>query len=132
MVNVFPILFLAPLAHTVLRIVAGLLLAKLALRHVHHAKELAPRLHFPFFPFPNFLALWLALTELVIAFMYIAGFYTQIAALIAMVYCIKFIVLYRKVQGPHIPSKMFFVLLFAVSLSLFITGAGAFAFDLPI
>jgi len=64
--------------------------------------------------------------------MFVAGYYTQIAALISVILCIKIILLYKKFGGQYIPSRMFYTLLFAASFSLLITGAGAFAFDLPI
>jgi hypothetical protein len=50
--------------------------------------------------------------------------------LIAM--CLKMFVMRNWFDHPSIPTKLFYVLLFAASVSLFITGAGVFAFDLPI
>jgi uncharacterized membrane protein YphA (DoxX/SURF4 family) len=132
MLNPFPILFLALLAHFLLRVFVGSILLYLGILHMqcrHDMKHaLAPKV-----PMGGLAAVWmLALTEIIVGVMFIAGFYTQISALICMVLALKLIVFNRRFASPRIPSRLFFVLLFATSLSLFITGAGAFAFDLPL
>lgn len=61
----------------------------------------------------------------------ITGLWTQIAALIAAL--ISGMVLLFKLKDPaRFPhDRRLFLLLFVVSLSLLVTGAGFFAFDLP-
>ncbi len=77
------------------------------------------------------MALILILAEVVIGGMLIIGAYTQIAALGAMALSIKLLIS----RGPlpsALPPKLFYCLLLGISISLFITGAGLFAVDLPI
>jgi hypothetical protein len=64
--------------------------------------------------------------------MFFVGAYTQVAAIGAIVLSIKMLVLRRHLAHPSIPQPLFYVLMLAISVSLFITGAGALAFDLPL
>ena len=70
-------------------------------------------------------------TEIIVGFLFIVGFYTQIAALIsiAMALTLLFIKKTRMLTGN---SKLLYFLIFIVSLSLLISGAGALAFDVPL
>ena len=63
--------------------------------------------------------------------LFILGFYTQIAALVSMIMALLLLFTQntRMVTGNNKP--MYF-LIFMVSLSLLISGAGAFAFDIPL
>ena len=74
----------------------------------------------------------LALLELGIGVMFFLGWYTQIAALISIFLSLGVFFLYTRFSSPLMPGRLFYLLLAAVSLSLFITGAGFFAFDMPI
>ena len=69
--------------------------------------------------------------EIVVGILFILGFYTQIAALVSM--AMALLLLFRQntrmISGNNKP--MYF-LIFMVSLSLLISGAGAFAFDIPL
>ena len=55
----------------------------------------------------------------------LAGFYTQIGALVLT--ALSFYLMYT-----HPQNRALYLLLFAVSLSLLFSGAGFFAFDLPL
>ncbi len=134
MLNPFPIQFLSMLAYTLLRICVGFLLLRIGLKHGAARTVLPQELMntFPFFPFGR-TALWMiVVSELVAGVMFLLGFYTQIAAIIMMIFCVKLIVWHRRLPAQYFEHRSFYVLLFFASLSLFITGAGAFAFDLPI
>ena len=87
---------------------------------------------FSIFPYKNFTVWYLSLIEIIVGTLFFIGLYTQIAALLSMVYALKFIVLHERLKHPLIPEQKFFILLLVASLSLFITGAGALAFDLPL
>lgn len=132
MLNVFPIQFLAPIAYLVLRVCIGVLLIRLGFSHMRNREELKEIFEFSFFPYKGFTVWYLSIIEIVIGVLFFIGLYTQIAALLSMVYSFKFIILHEKLKHPLIPEQKFFILLFVTSLSLFITGAGLFAFDLPI
>ena len=132
MLNVFPIQFLAPLAYAILRVCVGFVFLFLSKQHLRNRVSLGEAFQTARIPF-SFGFVWqLALLELVVGVMFLLGFYTQIAALLALLYVCKLILLRRRVSHPLIPSRLSLVLIFFISLSLFITGAGIFAFDLPI
>lgn len=132
MLNPFPIQFLALYAYLILRVFLGIILLRLGIIHYAHRHELRQVLTLPWFPYGNFTALLFAIGEIVIALMFITGFYTQIAALAAIGMSIKMVVWRQHFAHPTIPQKLFYTLLLGASISLFITGAGHLAFDLPI
>ena len=85
-----------------------------------------------FFPFGTFLLWWAITLEFIAGILLTLGLFTQIGALIALIYTIDFLVLYTYIKHPLGPSRQLLLLLFCAALSLFITGPGIFAFDLPI
>ena len=132
MLNVFPIQFLAPLAYTLLRIVLGGILFQLGFQHIRHREGLKSVFTFPFFPYGGFMVWYLAIIELLLGVLFFAGFLTQIAALLAVLLSLKFIVMHKKFHHPLIPTRLTYALILTISCALFITGAGALAIDLPI
>lgn len=76
--------------------------------------------------------LWVAgILEVTIGAMFFVGFYTQIAALLAILLVITasfvqhgFLLLVR--------GKMLYLFILAITLSLLLSGAGPFSFDLPL
>ncbi len=109
MLSLFPIQFLAPLAYLFLRLcVAGVF--------VYFARTNARATPF---------AKAALLAEFGIATLLTLGLFTQIGALAAMVYV-------TVSTMKHTKSRVVSVLIFCAALSLFITGPGIFAFDLPI
>lgn len=132
MLNPFPIQFLAILAYAILRVIVGLILVYLGILHIQRRYDLRHALILPFFPFGTLTAWCFGIAELIAGGMFIAGYYTQIAALVAIALSFTLIIFNKRFSSPYFPGKLFYLLLFAASLSLFITGAGAFAFDLPI
>ena len=79
-----------------------------------------------------YVATVLGIIELVVGIFLLIGLYTQIAALVAAF--IMFCALILKKKSPHgiESSRGFLALLFIISLSLLVLGAGLFAFDLPL
>jgi uncharacterized membrane protein YphA (DoxX/SURF4 family) len=132
MLNIFPIQFLAPLAYMLLRIVLGLVLLYLGTSHIRNRHSLKDIFSFSFFPYGLFMTWYLGSIEILIGIMFIVGFFTQIAALLGMAFSLKFIIMYKHFTHPLIPSRLCFLFMFMISFTLFITGAGPFAFDLPI
>ncbi len=124
MLILFPIQFLTPLAHTVLRLCVGLIFVNFGIRNiVHHRVSRG---------FTYYTYVGIGLGEIVIGGFFIVGAYTQLAALCAVLFSGLQIIKGRHTGSPDSLHRMFFILLFFASLSLFITGAGAFGFDLPI
>lgn len=132
MLNPFPIQFLALLAYFLLRLFVGSILVYFGIKHARSYTSFTRSLSLPFFPYPAFLAILCIAIEIVCGVMFILGLYTQIAALITIVLCIKMLVFKKYFTSPAFASRSFYVLLLGCCLSLFITGAGAIAFDLPI
>ncbi|TAL48798.1 DoxX family protein [Patescibacteria group bacterium] len=74
----------------------------------------------------------LAIIEIVGGAALIAGFYTQIAALVfAVITALELFIEYRE-ETLLKRDFVFYFLVFAISLSLLFSGAGFFAFDLPL
>jgi uncharacterized membrane protein YphA (DoxX/SURF4 family) len=132
MLNPFPIQFLALLAYFILRVITGLVLITLGFRHLKHRETLAQNMKLTIAPFGGFNVWALAITEIAVGSLLIIGLHTQWAALILIIMSLKLIWLERYFKHSTIPSRLFYLLLIGIGLSLFITGAGAFAFDLPI
>lgn len=132
MLNPFPIQFLALFAYTILRICVGCTLVYLGFSHLKHRQELRENFSFRFFPYGLFFATYLGLVELFVGALFILGFYTQIAALLSILLSLKLIILNTRIASEYIPPRVFYTLLIGASFSLLITGAGFFAFDLPI
>lgn len=132
MLNPFPIQFLALLAYFVLRLFVGAILIYLGVRHARSIPELSKILAFKWYPYGTLAAWKLVVVELITGTMFVFGVSTQIAALITMVLVLKLLVLKHLRKSPHFESFTFYLLLLGCALALFVTGAGALAFDLPL
>ena len=114
MLSVFPeILFLSPLAALFIRIAAASVFGYAAWKHL---------------PQTTIIARGLAIVEIVFALLLFAGLYTQPAALLGIV--LSFINMY--IPSLRVVPTSTMLLLFVLCASLLLTGAGAFAFDLPL
>jgi energy-converting hydrogenase Eha subunit E len=116
MLNPFPIQFLAPLAYFLIRITLGFVCVRTGAFLLRDTASTPKR---------KLLGTFLLVTGTALIF----GFYTQVAALITFV-----ITLFGMTRTGGIPrlTRTSLLLMAAMSISLFITGAGPFAFDLPI
>lgn len=132
MLNPFPIQWLALFAYLILRFFVGSILIYLGLSHYRNRQELKNVLVLSWWSFGLFSTWILIASEIILGVLLVAGAYTQYAALIVILMSIKLLILRHKFDHPTVPQKLFYVLLLGASLSLLITSAGAFAFDLPI
>ncbi|MCA9363638.1 hypothetical protein KC727_00225 [Candidatus Kaiserbacteria bacterium] len=132
MLNLFPIQFLSLIAYAILRIIVGALLVRIGYTHIVRRVDLLPLRGFSFGRYSTMLVLLFGYLEVVIGTLFVVGLYTQAAALAGIVLSLYMLIRYTRFPSPHIPDRTFYILLLAASLSLFITGAGIFAFDLPI
>lgn len=130
LLNPFPIQFLALFAYLILRLFVGGLLIWFGHKHFSARSELKGALRVRWWPFSGTTVLVLVGSELILGAMFVLGAYTQVAALLTIGLCLK--MLFFRFRHPAIPPRSFYVLLLAAALSLFITGAGALAIDLPI
>jgi uncharacterized membrane protein YphA (DoxX/SURF4 family) len=70
--------------------------------------------------------------EIVIGLSLITGFLTQLMALFGMIYVLKFLSLKKQYPSLIKHERVFYVMVFVILFSLLLTGAGAFAIDLPL
>lgn len=126
-------MFLALFAHLFLRLFLAGTLYYLGWRHLGPDRAaLARATTLPLPIISPIAGVWLlGLTELVLATLLTAGAYTQIAALLAATLALKMLIFRKCFAHATIPQPLFWVLVLGASLSLFITGAGALAVDLP-
>jgi len=132
MLSLFPLQFLAPLAYFVLRVCVGGMLIYFGRVHFAHKTRISKAFGRGLLPYKYATVYVLIFSELVLGALLIIGLYTQAAALGAMALAFIFTLMQRRTPVDYLESKLFYLLFFFVSLSIFITGAGAFAFDLPI
>ena len=132
MLNPFAIQWMALLAYALLRIFVGIILLYLGIKHLSSRHELKYVLKLSWWPFGRLSTALLILFELALAIFILLGAYTQYAVLILALMCLEFIILRPHFNHHSIPPRLFYFLLLGVSLTLFITGAGAVAFDLPL
>lgn len=119
------------LAYLLLRFFVGSILVYLGISHYKHRAELKNVLVLSWFPYGTCATYGIVIGELIIGSLLILGAHTQYAALAVMAMSFKMLIMRNWFVHPSIPSKIFYFLLLGASLSLFITGAGALAFDLP-
>ena len=134
MLNPFPeLLALSFLGPFILRVVLGLIFVDLGFlklrlekgRWMASFETLGLRPTSFFVPF-------YALLQIVGGLLLLVGLWTQIAALLFVIF--TGIELYVEWQAREILKRdmVFYLLIFAISLSLLLTGAGAYAIDIPL
>lgn len=126
-------MFLSMLAHAILRVMLGGALLLLGYRHLFTRRRSFSRAVKPTFrraATPFIIAL--GALEAMAGTLFVLGAWTQIAALAAMFYAMGLLIFRGVVAHTSLPDRWFYFMVLAASLSLLITGAGAFAFDLPI
>jgi uncharacterized membrane protein YphA (DoxX/SURF4 family) len=132
MLNPFPIQFLALFSYFILRVFVGGVLCYLGLLHFRSRHTLKGVLTLAWWPYGSISTFLLVVTELTLSIMFTLGFLTQVASLILALTSLKMLVLRGRFDHPALPPRLVYVLFLGAALCLFITGAGAFAFDLPL
>ncbi len=132
MLNPLPeLLVFQLLAPTMLRVAAAIVFAYLAYRHFEHREDIAAT-RFPIIGRGAWIV-WLAIVvELATAAALFFGYATQIAAIVGALGALKHIVWRGKFPNFFWLTRSAAFLLLVICLSLLLTGAGAFAFDLPL
>lgn len=133
MLNPFPeLLMLSFFAPFFLRVAFGLVLFLTSFHQLIDKKEELTKRFNSVWPKYGVKILWTAsVLEIIVGLSFVAGFYTQFAAIVGAIFALGVIVVkkYRIATGRDLS---FYILMFAISLSLLVTGAGIFAFDLPL
>ena len=134
MLNPFPdLLTYSLLAPFIIRVVAGLVFVNLgALAFKNEKNSWRISLNTLRVPNPSLAVKILGAIEIAGGVMLLFGFYTQVAALILGLLTLAEI--YVEYRDPAILKRnfVFYLLILSILLSLLLSGAGAFAIDLPL
>lgn len=119
-----------------LRIAVALFLAKLAVGHFKNKKTLSDELHHSFRWMSHEMSVWLTglliLAEVSLCILLFVGAWAQIASILAALGFAKMAYWGEKLPAYAPLPRSTYLLLIVISLAVLITGAGAFAFDLPL
>ena len=144
MLNTFPDLlvfgFFAPL---ILRVSVGLLFLWMSYEHVYKRREAITAsiktnppgpsfLKSYFGPFTPYVIWIIGAVELAMGVALIIGYLIQIGSLLGIVLILKKLYFKKHYGNIALLSVPTYLLLLAIFLSLLLSGAGAFAFDLPL
>ena len=132
--NTFPeLLTYGVLSPFILRVVIGFIVINLGfLKLGKEKKDWQELLETINFHPAKYLVKLLAFIEIIGGLLLLAGAYVQVVAIIfSIVFFCEAILDYRD-ENLEDRNLTFYILIFAISLSLIFSGAGAFAFDLPL
>lgn len=132
MLNIFPLQWFALFSYFILRVCIGGILIYLGVIQSKSYRELVATTTWPLLPKHQLPILLIIGSEFIFGTMIILGAYTQLAALGVFILALKMLFWRNRFTHPSIPDRYFYFLLLGCCISLFITGAGAIAFDLPI
>lgn len=127
MLNLLPIQFLALFAYLLLRVTVGIVLLVLGTQLTQSALTMSTVVSRR----PYLLA-GVGVMCLVSSGLLILGLFTQLGALFVIGLAVTQLLYPNHTVHALVPHPLFWLLLLGAGLSLFITGAGALAFDLPI
>ena len=134
MLNPFPeLLSYGLLAPLILRMVLGIIFINLGFLKLGREKKLwTSFLHITPIKPAGFWLRVIALVQIVGGLMLVAGFYTQIAALVFSI--ITIFEIYVENREPVLLNRnlIFYILILSISLSLLFSGAGFLSIDLPL
>lgn len=133
MLSLFPqILFLAPFSALMLRVSVACVFLYIVLRMVESRDKMVGQV----FPIVGQLPMWAiwagSIMNTTVAVMLLLGILTQFAAIVGMIIALKLFIYAPRLQNILPLPRSMYVLLFVICLSILLTGAGAFAFDLPL
>ena len=132
MLSLFPdILFLSPLSATILRITAGLIFLSIAWTHWQKRDELG-EINFIVIGKGSWIPVFTAIIELAVGVGLVLGIYAQAAAILGTIGALKGLIWKRHYPQFFPLSRTASILLLVICVSVLLTGAGAFAFDLPL
>ena len=132
--NTFPdLLTFSMFSPLILRVILGLIVINLGYLKLDKEKNLWQQLFETINIHPSRIFVKvLAFIEIVGGIMLVIGSYTQLTAIIFSILFFCEAVLEYRESSLERRNLIFYVLMFAISLSLVFLGAGAFAFDLPL
>jgi hypothetical protein len=133
MLSLFPqILFLAPSGTALLRIAAAICFAYIAWDLFKRQSEISGVDMMIIGHVRTWMVQISAIIIAVMAVLLFVGAWVQLVALVGAIVALKHLVFFRRYQTILTFSKSTYWLLLCICLMLAVTGAGAFAFDLPL
>jgi uncharacterized membrane protein YphA (DoxX/SURF4 family) len=133
MLNPFPeLLVYGLIAPFIVRLALGSSLLYLAVEHYRGRRDIAELLRPLMGRSGRGVAVVLSLFELIAGALLLVGAWTQLAALLAMALTLKPLFLKAHLKGLMPYEKTTYGLMFLMAFSLLLSGAGAFAFDIPL
>lgn len=134
MLNPFPVLLaFAGFAPLFLRVVIGAILIFLGRRTAFtHRSAYQKFFKTKEYPYASTLPWMLGIVEILLGAFIFVGFYTQVSVLIAIYIFINLFYLRREAGTIIFFSQTTFILLITMCLSLLFSGAGFYAFDIPL
>lgn len=134
MLNTFPeLLNYAMLGPTLLRLVLAFTLITIGIDTIRNKRALfVAYFAGKEYPMANILPWKFAIVEIILGVFFLFGFFTQITALISVYVLFSLFYIENRAERilPH--TSFFYVVMIVIALSLLLTGAGAFAVDLPL
>jgi len=133
MLSFFPqILFLAPYSSTILRLTSGLFFVYIGYQMCIRRAEFT-RVEVPIIGTLSVWMIWFsAIATILDGLALIAGFGTQLAAIIGMIIAIKHFALSQKYEMIRPVARTTYVVLFIICICLLLSGAGPYAIDYPL
>jgi uncharacterized membrane protein YphA (DoxX/SURF4 family) len=136
MLSIFPgLLPFGGFAPLIIRIVIGIILVIFGLQiFSKKRKKVVAKLDENNYPAPKAMIFILGTAKIITGAFMIAGFITQVAAIISAYFFLNMAILESDDDKNKIfdQSMMTYLILIAISLSLLFSGAGFFAIDLPL
>ena len=134
MLNIFPsLLIFGIFAPFILRVAVGVYLFHTGYNHLGKEKEsVIQEATQKFSSYAKPIVILGGLFEVIVGLSLVAGFLTQIMALLGMLYMVKMFVLKKQYPVWMKRERVLYVVFFVILLSLLLTGAGAPAVDLPL
>ena len=133
MLNPFPdLLVYGIFAPTLIRVALGAALLYMGVEHYRSRKVVTGLLSPLMGRAAAGIALLLAVSDVVVGALLVVGAWTQIAALFAILFSGKSLLIRKSLHAILPLSRGTYALLVGMGLSLLLSGAGGFAFDLPL
>lgn len=133
MLNPFPTLLIyGVIAPLLIRVTLGALLLYLSAEHFRSRREIAHLVSTLVGKLSKGTGWYLAGIELITGAALVVGLYTQIAAIVVIVLALKCLMVKQSLKVLSPLSRSTYLLMIVMALSLLLSGAGAFAFDLPL
>ena len=132
MLNPFPdLLVYGHFAPTLIRVLVAMVFLYGAYAQFSRLRELS-EMRFPIIGHGAWIV-WVSIAaHVLVGLMFFAGYYTQIAALLGAVVGIKGIILAKRYARLFPLCRLDYAFILVMCLSLLLSGAGGFAYDLPL